>query len=84
RDDGAHAVRRASPRLKPTDPRVRLPWCSAFALYSAVMIANSVLGFYVIDRLHVRTGDASRVAGYVLGSAGIGLIAAQSVVGRLR
>lgn len=38
----------------------------------------------MIDRLHVRTGDASMVAGYVLGSAGIGLIAAQSVVGRLR
>ncbi|QVN19038.1 MFS transporter [Burkholderia pyrrocinia] len=84
RDDGAHAVRQAPPRLKPTDPRVRLPWCSAFALYSAVMIANSVLGFYVIDRLHVRTGDASMVVGYALGSAGIGLIATQSLVGRLR
>ncbi|MGS0892113.1 MFS transporter [Burkholderia stagnalis] len=84
RDDGAHAARHAPPRLKPTDPRLRLPWCSAFALYSAVMIANSVLGFYVIDRLHVLTGDASMIVGYALGSAGVGLIATQSLVGRLR
>ncbi|KWF74812.1 MFS transporter [Burkholderia multivorans] len=84
RDDGVHAARQAPPRLSPTDPRLRLPWCSAFALYSAVMIANSVLGFYVIDRLHVRTSDASMVVGYALGSAGVGLIAMQALVGRLR
>ncbi|NHV31199.1 MFS transporter [Burkholderia sp. D-99] len=84
RDDGVHAMRQAPPRLKPTDRRLRLPWCSAFALYSAVMIANSVLGFYVIDRLHVRASDASMVVGYALGSAGVGLIATQSLVGRWR
>ncbi|MET3819800.1 DHA1 family tetracycline resistance protein-like MFS transporter [Burkholderia sp. PvR073] len=84
RSDGPHLARHAPPRLKPTDPRLRLPWGSAFALYSAVMIANSVLGFYVIDRLQVRTSDASRVVGYALGSAGVGLIAMQSLVGRLR
>ncbi|WP_175762440.1 MFS transporter [Burkholderia ambifaria] len=83
RDDGAHAATHAPPRLTPGDPRLRLPWCSAFALYSAVMIGNSVLGFYVIDRLQVRTGDASLVVGGALGSAGIGLIAVQSLVGRL-
>ncbi|AOK54349.1 MFS transporter [Burkholderia stagnalis] len=84
RDDGPRVARQAPPRLKPTDPRLRLPWCSAFALYSVVMIANSALGFYVIDRLQVGVSDASAVVGYTLGSAGIGLIAMQSLVGRLR
>ncbi|KVD71019.1 MFS transporter [Burkholderia ubonensis] len=84
RDDGPRLARRAPARLRPTDPRLRLPWWSAFALYGVVMIANSALGFYVIDRLQVGARDASAVVGYALGSAGVGLIAMQSLVGRLR
>ncbi|MBP0714339.1 MFS transporter [Burkholderia sola] len=84
RDDGPRLAGHAQARLKPTDPRLRLPWWSAFALYSVVMIANSALGFYVIDRLQVGARDASAVVGYALGSAGVGLIAMQALVGRLR
>ncbi len=84
REGHEYAVRQAPPRLKPTEPRLRLPWFSALALYSAVMIANSALGFYVIDRLGVSAQAASLTTGYALGSAGLGLIATQALVGRLR
>ncbi|CAB3745788.1 MFS transporter [Burkholderia sp. MSh2] len=84
RDSGEHATRQAPPRLKPTEARLRLPWFSALALYSAVMIANSALGFYVIDRLGVSAAAAPLTTGYVLGSAGLGLIVTQALVGRLR
>ncbi|VWB33223.1 MFS transporter [Burkholderia lata] len=84
RDGREGAVRQAPPRLKPTEPRLRLPWFSALALYSAVMIANSALGFYVVDRLGVSAQAAPLTTGYALGSAGLGLIVTQALVGRFR
>lgn len=84
RDGREGAVRQAPPRLKPTEARLRLPWFSALALYSAVMIANSALGFYVVDRLGVSAQAAPLATGYALGSAGLGLIVTQALVGRFR
>ncbi|WDD94326.1 MFS transporter [Burkholderia sp. FERM BP-3421] len=83
-DASARQARRAPPaRLRVGDARIRVPWLSALALYSVVMIANSALGFYVIDRLQVPAREAAAVAGYALGSAGLGLIVTQALVGRL-
>ncbi|AJY42734.1 putative membrane protein [Burkholderia humptydooensis] len=76
-------MRGAPPRLKMTDARIRRPWLSAFALYSVIAIANSALGFYVIDWLHVDARHAAVVVGYALGCAGLGLIVMQSAVARL-
>ncbi|WP_231892071.1 hypothetical protein [Burkholderia sp. MSMB1589WGS] len=76
-------VRGAPQRLKMTDARIRRPWLSAFALYSVIAIANSALGFYVIDWLHVDARHAAVVVGYALGCAGLGLIVMQSAVARL-
>ncbi|KVD74323.1 MFS transporter [Burkholderia sp. ABCPW 14] len=76
-------VRGAPPRLKINDARIRRPWLSAFALYSVIAIANSALGFYVIDWLHVEARHAAVVVGYALGCAGLGLIVMQSAVARL-
>lgn len=74
---------RAPQRLKITDIRIRLPWLSSFTLFSVVMMANSSLGFYVIDRLDVAAHQAAAVVGYALGSAGLGLILMQTIVSRL-
>ncbi|WP_323118077.1 MFS transporter [Burkholderia alba] len=83
RDAWAKQARQMPPRLKVGDERIRMQWLSALALYSAIMIANSALGFYVIDRLHVAAQQAAAVVGYALGSAGLGLILMQALVGRL-
>ena len=69
--------------LKMGDARIRQPWISALTLYSAIIIVNTCLGFYVIDALHVAPDDAAAVVGYTLGSAGVGLILAQLTVGKL-
>ncbi|KWZ41659.1 MFS transporter [Burkholderia savannae] len=76
-------VRGAPPQLRMTDARIRMPWLSAMALYSVIAIANSALGFYVIDQLRVDAQRAAVVVGYALGCAGLGLIAMQSAVARL-
>ncbi|AOK28443.1 MULTISPECIES: MFS transporter [Burkholderia] len=83
RDTGPRERRDAPARLKIADARIRKPWLCALMLYSVIGIANSAFGFYVIDRLHVPARQAAVVAGYALGSAGLGMIAMQSVVGRL-
>jgi MFS transporter, DHA1 family, tetracycline resistance protein len=83
-DASARQPRRTlPPRLRIGDARIRMPWLNALALYSVVMIGNSALGFYVIDRLEVAAQQASVVVGYALGSAGLGLILTQALVGRL-
>lgn len=74
---------RAPQRLKITDMRIRLPWLSSFTLFSVIMMANSSLGFFVIDRLDVPAHQAAAVAGYALGCAGLALILMQAIVGRL-
>ena len=70
-------------KLKWHDARIRLPWLSAFALYSVVIIANVCIGFYLIDQVGTTPAGAAAAAGTALGAAGLALMLSQSLVARL-
>ncbi|MGR4869120.1 MFS transporter [Variovorax sp. LARHSF232] len=81
--DAAGALRRPpAKRLRLLDARIRLPWLTALALYSVVIVANVCIGFYLIDRLGATPAGATAAAGTALGAAGLALMLSQSVVAR--
>lgn len=69
-------------RLRPLDPRLRLPWLSAFAQSCVIVIANVCIGFYLIDRLGASPAAAAAAAGSALGAAGLALMLTQAFVSR--
>lgn len=69
-------------RLRPLDPRIRLPWLSAFAQSCVIVIANVCIGFYLIDRLGATPAGAAGAAGTALGAAGLALMLTQAAVSR--
>lgn len=69
-------------RMNPGDPRIRQAWLASFAIYGSVVIANICLGFFLIDRLGVKAQDSAFWVGAALGSAGLALIVAQTLVSR--
>lgn len=80
-----HEVARASnappPRL--TDPRLRRPMAVAFVAALSVSVAQAVVGFFALDRLHLDTGGAAHAAGIALATVGVALVCAQLVLRRL-
>lgn len=69
-------------RLRPLDPRLRLPWLSAFAQSCVIVVANVCIGFYLIDRLGAMPAAAAAAAGTALGAAGLALMLTQAFVSR--
>lgn len=69
------------PRL--TDARLRRPMAVAFAAAFSVSVAQSIVGFFALDRLHLDTGDAARAAGIALAIVGAALVCAQILLRRL-
>ncbi|QTD47409.1 MFS transporter [Ottowia testudinis] len=70
--------------MRPTEARIFLAWISSFALFSSVIIANTSLGFYLIDRLGIAAANAAAWTGYALGCAGLALILAQAAVAHFK
>jgi MFS transporter, DHA1 family, tetracycline resistance protein len=77
-----HSSTRAN-TLKISDPRLRRALVLAFIAMFCVTIAQVTVGFYALDRLHLDTSSAARVAGIALTSVGVALILAQLLVRRL-
>lgn len=74
-----HAKPDATP-LKIGDRRLRRPMAVAFVAMFSVMVAQVVVGFFALDRLHLETTAAARAAGIALTVVGVALILAQVVV----
>ncbi|WP_238376585.1 MFS transporter [Luteimonas abyssi] len=85
-DDPPPDTGRAGPptRMAFADPRLRLPVFAVFVAMVSVTIAQVVVGFFAMDRLQLPPADGARVAGLSLTAVGIGLIAAQALVMRLK
>ncbi|MBN9427795.1 MAG: MFS transporter [Burkholderiales bacterium] len=66
--------------LKISDVRLRRPLTVAFAAMFSVTIAQVVVGFFALDRLHLDATAAARAAGIALTVVGVGLILAQLLV----
>lgn len=69
--------------LKISDARLRRPMAVAFAAMFSVTIAQVVVGFFALDRLHLDATAAARAAGIALTVVGVALILAQLLVRRL-
>ncbi|WP_414986509.1 MFS transporter [Acidovorax sp.] len=77
------AERHAAPdaaTLRITDARLRRPLAVAFAAMFSVAIAQVVVGFFALDRLHLDAAAAARAAGMALTVVGVALILAQLLV----
>ncbi|MFT4268937.1 MAG: MFS transporter [Xenophilus sp.] len=66
--------------LKIGDPRLRRPLSVAFAAMFSVTVAQVVVGFFALDRLHLDAPAAARAAGIALTVVGVALILAQVLV----
>ncbi|MFT3815832.1 MAG: MFS transporter [Acidovorax sp.] len=66
--------------LKVSDIRLRRPLAVAFAAMFSVTIAQVVVGFFALDRLHLDATAAARAAGIALMAVGVALILAQVLV----
>ncbi|WP_024890935.1 MFS transporter [Luteimonas huabeiensis] len=82
----AQAARPPGPRAGVAwmDRRLRLPVYAVFAAMVSVTIAQVVVGFFAIDRLRLSPTDGARVAGLALTAVGVGLMASQVLVMRLK
>lgn len=81
----AHAGRRGpGPAMAWLDRRLRLPVCAVFAAMVSVTVAQVVVGFFAIDRLQLSPADGARAAGLSLTAVGVGLMASQVLVMRLK
>ena len=69
--------------LKISDARLRRPLAVAFAAMFSVTIAQVVVGFFALDRLHLDAAAAARAAGIALTVVGVALILAQLLVRKL-
>lgn len=69
--------------LKISDARLRRPLAVGFAAMFSVTIAQVVVGFFALDRLHLDTAAAARAAGIALTVVGVALILAQLLVRKL-
>ena len=69
--------------LKISDVRLRRPLAVAFAAMFSVTIAQVVVGFFALDRLHLDAAAAARAAGIALTVVGVALILAQLLVRKL-
>lgn len=69
-----------SATLKIGDARLRRPLAVAFAAMFSVTIAQVVVGFFALDRLHLDAAAAARAAGIALTVVGVALILAQVLV----
>lgn len=69
--------------LKIGDPRLRPALRVAFVAMFSVMVAQVVVGFFALDRLHLDAPAAARAAGIALTVVGAALILAQLLVRRL-
>ncbi|SSW72407.1 MFS transporter [Achromobacter agilis] len=80
------AERHAAPdaaSLKIGDARLRRPMAVAFTSMFCVIVAQVVVGFFALDRLHLDAAAAARAAGIALTAVGVALILAQLLVRRL-
>ncbi|MGE8691039.1 MAG: MFS transporter [Achromobacter sp.] len=69
--------------LKAGDARLRRPLLVAFVAMFSVTVAQVVVGFFALDRLHLDAAAAARAAGIALTVVGVALILAQLLVRRL-
>ena len=69
--------------LKISDARLRRPLAVAFAAMFSVTLAQVVVGFFALDRLHLDAAAAARAAGIALTVVGVALILAQLLVRKL-
>ncbi|WEE76019.1 MFS transporter [Comamonas testosteroni] len=74
-----HAAPDATP-LRIGDKRLRRPLAAAFAAMFSVTVAQVIVGFFALDRLHLDATAAARAAGIALAVVGVALILAQLLV----
>jgi len=68
------------PKPKWHDQRLRLPMASGFVAMSSVIAAQTLVGFFAIDRLQLGLNEAAQVAGYALTAVGITLVLVQGFI----
>lgn len=76
----------APPSVDPvrlSDPRLRRPLSVAFVAASSVAVAQIVVGFFALDRLHLEPAQAAKAAGIALAIVGLALVCAQLVLRKL-
>lgn len=76
------SVNKASLKLK--DPRIRLPVLTSFACLNTIITVQILIGFLVMDRLHLESNAAAKTAGLVMGTVGLTLIATQGAMSKIR
>lgn len=69
--------------LRLTDKRLRRPMAVAFVAMFSVAVAQIIVGFYALDRLHLDPAGAAKAAGIALASVGVALVVAQIILRRL-
>ncbi|MXO65895.1 MFS transporter [Altericroceibacterium endophyticum] len=70
-----------APRI--TDPRLRKSMIVAFAAAFSVAVAQIIVGFFALDRLHLDPGAAAYASGMALAIVGVALICAQIFLRKL-
>lgn len=75
---------RATPPLKLSDPRLRLPLAAMLLAMSAVITAQMIVGFYAMDALRQEPGPAARTAGWAMTTVGVMLILVQVGLAKAR
>lgn len=78
-----HHVNPEGNGVKLTDTRLLGPTTLAFVAAFSVAIAQITVGFFALDRLNLEPSEAARVAGIALAIAGLVLIFAYIVLGKL-
>ncbi|PJM71127.1 MFS transporter [Achromobacter ruhlandii] len=81
--DAAHEPR-ATPPLKLSDRRLRLPLAAMLLAMSAVITAQMIVGFYAMDALRQAPGPAARTAGWAMTTVGVMLILVQVGLAKAR
>ena len=81
--DAAHEPR-ATPPLKLSDRRLRLPLAAMLLAMSAVITAQMIVGFYAMDALRQAPGPAARTAGWAMSTVGVMLILVQVGLAKAR
>lgn len=81
--DAAHEPR-ATPQLKLSDRRLRLPLAAMLLAMSAVITAQMIVGFYAMDALRQAPGPAARTAGWAMTAVGVMLILVQVGLAKAR
>ncbi len=81
--DASHEPR-ATPPLKLSDRRLRLPLAAMLLAMSAVITAQMIVGFYAMDALGLAPGPAARTAGFAMTTVGVMLILVQVGLSKAR